>query len=841
MKKEFLKSNVNESEIISFLFDELETMTTDIVIKLDYRARKYETVETRADGVIYVEAIDRMDVFEAHKFYEPEIINKIGLSVGTILSTGEKVTSRMFEDFCLKPYTIPNEYKQLALEEKRVYIINNYVEPNDYYRELNGEPPINESPKNFVYLKYQTDATEEIDITKIPVHEFPRDVLVKMQLSGELDEVIEMHPEKRYLRHLLELKIPYNISRKASNFSILYLNKPKQHELLSDRFVAIYNQTVKYVNEVIYDSSFKINDEYYDAFIGLFILTITIQRFIVNYIKSGIKREFFNKSIIKMYLDSYGIPFYGDISLTYLTRIAKNLNILLLFKSTDQIFTDIFELFGMKDSQIYKYFLLKERKTDANGEPIFVKKEIINDYGEKEIVDDLQSMYDLKFVSIPANTKQLSVDILDKSKYIDYDLVVDDDVLWGGDGDREAYEYEVLKAEFNYIETKYISMTSKYEVSKLGFELCYFFKMIEDLKDEQSNLRIITPLGQHDLFDVFVAMFGLASIQLNFNGEIMDTNTKVLSVLGFNFDKDKEYIDQIIKDINHRDPKSLIIDDRPETFKTKADLLNFYFKNREIHDVIVKNRRNAKTIKEVNAYTKLYRSTLLTKYTNDMYRLKDGTIARTYVDYLEEKDVNLFKLLKETNKDNVVENLDSVLVWLEEYFKTDKFDNIFLNIPTLSLDSIKRFIFYLIDIFKSYTVDLLSMNIIYNMGDKYSEIIKVLDEYQPTSDMGMDNSTIRIKDKNEYPYPFEMMLKTYIEIRDKMDIKDTSFLLGGESELINVYDKYNIQDDIDLNAIPENSCNYIYDDMDLSSGLDLLLKENIKFKDYIYIEEVINK
>ncbi|MEI2422637.1 hypothetical protein V6O07_20335, partial [Arthrospira platensis SPKY2] len=110
----------------------------------------------------------------------------------------------------------------------------------------------------------------------------------------------------------------------------------------------------------------------------------------------------------------------------------------------------------MKDSKIYKYFLLKERKMDKDGNPIFETKEIVDEYGERKVVDDLEKMYELRFVSIPSDTKQLSVDIIDKSNYIDYGLVVEDDVMWGGDGDRKAFLHEVLKSEFNYVETKYI-------------------------------------------------------------------------------------------------------------------------------------------------------------------------------------------------------------------------------------------------------------------------------------------------------------------------------------------------------------------------------------------------
>ncbi|MEI2419061.1 hypothetical protein V6O07_02210, partial [Arthrospira platensis SPKY2] len=86
--KTYIKNNVNNSKIISFIFDELGAMTSNIVVKLDYRARQYETEEMRNKGTEYTEAIDRVDVFESYNFYEGPIIQSIGLGEGTVLSNG---------------------------------------------------------------------------------------------------------------------------------------------------------------------------------------------------------------------------------------------------------------------------------------------------------------------------------------------------------------------------------------------------------------------------------------------------------------------------------------------------------------------------------------------------------------------------------------------------------------------------------------------------------------------------------------------------------------------------------------------------------------------------------
>ena len=825
--------------ITDFLLEELERMTTNLVVKLEYRAKKHETTSSREEGDMYVEAYNRTDIFESYQMFPPEVIRLSGLAPGTPLSSGELVTQKMFENYCTHPHTIPFEYRDVVLNHQRVYVVNNYVEKNTYYRELNGEPPLDENPKEFVYLK---KPIKDVDITK-PIHLMSRKELTKLKVEGTLDYIVSKNKTKRYLAHLLDLKIPYHIARKATNFSILHLTRPIHHEGLSDRFLSLYSQSVAYVKETIYDSAYSVSDEFYDGMIGMFILTITIQRFIVNYFKSGIKREFFNKDIIRMYLDSYGIPFYSDISLTYLTRIAKNLNLLLLYKATDQIFVDIFALFGLKEVSIYKYFLLKQRRLNNEHEPIFAYKEIIDEEGHTKQVEDLKAMYDLKFVSVPADTKQLSVDIINPSNYIDYNLVVEDDYLWGGDGDREEFLEEVLASEFNYIETKYIAMTSKYELAKLGFELCYFFKMIYDLKPKEEHLIVTLPSGRHTLFDTFAALMALSSMNLNFDGNIMETPSKTLQVLGYNFNADKEYIARVIREANLENPEEIIIDNPPETFYNQVELLNLYFKNRTVVRTLLKRKNEAKTIEEYNAYKRIYDATLITTYNTEFYKLKDGTPAKKYVDYLEENDINLYKLVKETNKDTIVENLENLLVGLDEYFKSDKFDNIFLNIPNLSLESVKRFVFYLVDIFKSYTVDLIAMNVLYHMGSKDSEYVKILDVMHPTATMEYSDKVDKDADRREqrpgmwfrdmivYPTPFYVEFKNQLHLNDMLDgITVTEYKLDN----IEFTDKTQIETEI---GNPNNNVSDIceIEKIDILNN-NIEHNNSIKLKDYIFIE-----
>ena len=90
------------------------------------------------------------------------------------------------------------------------------------------------------------------------------------------------------------------------------IKKDRSKQGVSDSFIGIYRAVRSYVLERFYDEAFTQSSPYYDAFIGLFILTITVQRYMITYMEKFINRDFFNKDIIRLLFESYGLPFYKN-------------------------------------------------------------------------------------------------------------------------------------------------------------------------------------------------------------------------------------------------------------------------------------------------------------------------------------------------------------------------------------------------------------------------------------------------------------------------------------------------------------------------------------------------
>ncbi len=716
-----MRADYKQTNMMDFVLNQLKEINETLTVKLEYIASKYETVESKRLGDMYCAAKLHIDDFGTYMTYSEYALEKAGFPQSE------------WEDLQRNRSLIPIDKRNIVLQYHREYIIMNYVEQNEYYREISGLPPLEDTFDDFVYMEYEVDG---VDITK-PIHMMDNHELMLLAITKNISRLIEKHPEKKYLRHVYDGKVPIEVARRTAAYELMYIKRYLQDPGMPSVFVRIYKESRNYVLKRIYDKAYQMNSEYYDAFIGLFILTITCQRFMTQYFNQGINRDFYDKDIIKELFESYGLPYYNEISLTYMRKVAKNLNKLLRFKATDKVFVDIFKLFEIDNIDVTSYFLIKDRKKDQYYNPIFKYKEKKHEDGSTEWVEDVEECYELKFAQVPNDTVNLGQEIINPANHLDYWLVVDHDFLWGDDGDRARFMQEVMSQEFNYIETKYINLTSNYDLMKISFELCYFFRMLMDTVPNQSLLPELSMkyVERATLFDMIVALFAMICKKFDLAGNIIDTTTKNMSIYGFNFDaRMMKRIEMFINEYNEKvdipdkiiDHTKIDIKQPPAKYKDAADVVNTYFDNKDVHEEIISRRYDATTIEEYNLYKRIYDSSMITKYTTDMYRDTKGNLPPTYLEYLRKHNVDLYTVVNETDTENMIDTFDSILYALELYFGSDKFESLFLDIPTLSVDSLRKFVFYLVDIFKSYTVDLTSMNVAYHVDDKRLQNIKVV-------------------------------------------------------------------------------------------------------------------
>ncbi len=764
-------------------------IVSSIVPKLEYIADKYETTKSAENSIVYIDAALARDSYGSYSEFEVSVIQSV------FESEGQNITLELATYYAQNPKVIPQKYRDGILKAQRNYVLDNYIEWNTYYRELNGKPPLVINP--ITKLPQMVDGSVVIDSTecltplsfltldqiksdynyldKIDpdtgieyyneyIYLLPQTTLALMDTDGLISSIIKSNPDKRWLQHLIN-PISYLDSRLARNFDILYVDKIDD-SICYTNFISIYYQVRTYIIECIYDKgSLGIDGPDYDGFIGMLILTLTLQRLMVSYMDVEISRNFFNKELIKMYFKSYNMPFFSDTSIDNLNTICRKLNLMLLYKSTNYIFNEIFDLFDLPNTTVYKYYLFKHQHVDSDGRAIWV--EPITEPApnatdaqvyayENAVYDRLNKMYYLDFVKIPINETSLGTAILDSDNYISYDQVVDSDPLWGNKSNPKGFMNKVLSAKFNYVETKYISMTSLYEFDNIINYSTYLFNAIFNLKEYDNfstTINNYSSYGSFTIFEIIIGLYAGVSSLLNFDGNILNSVTQNMSIMGFNFDSDLD-IQSLIDGLNEYNTlygfswsdsdgevvpgtqysvDSLQITQIGEgdlnisngNFSSASDMWTFFTNQLNTKSYIAQLRANASTIEEWRTFNTIYEAYMTTTRDYELLKNSDGTMPSTWMDYLKTNSPAMYKILKSlTSSTDMSKFVSEILQTLENLFD----ENAIGEIPIGSSQLVKAFVYYLINIFKSYTVDLIGMDAEYMFDNKDLYFAKLIDE-----------------------------------------------------------------------------------------------------------------
>ena len=538
---------------LSSLYSDIEQILKSCIIKYSYNAELYETLETRKYSDEYLDALDEKDTFFVYFDYtEEEYLKAIDSIHPGFVITDE--TYNQIYKWQADPNTVTEEMQQALLKIRRNKVVSNYEEPNNYYRMLNGLPPIEEltdddtNNPNFFYIndklikKYKLEELHlenyGIDPT-LPIHKI-QDTLGNRYITileslGIFDFLRADYPDKTYLNFLGSKRIDIKEARTAKNFQILRITN-EARAITTDAFCDIYERCRTYYMNVIFIPGHRESFAYYDNFIALCIMSMTIQQIFARTITYAIDREFFDDYMVQLLYSVYGLPYESHLPYETQRRIVKNLNVLIQNKATNQVIYDVSHLLGFHKISINKYYLVKERKFDSKGNLIYQMKDVYDDDGNVIGEDyDLGKMYDVYFQKVALNSENIYKAITDKSNYVDYESLTMDDPMWWED---ENLWSEIYEREFNFAETKYLGITISYKLSELVFENIIMLRMVFDMKDSIEEIQIelpkITGTTTVSLFDAVVFMCAMICKKYGIKGEILTDISKILHVIDHN-------------------------------------------------------------------------------------------------------------------------------------------------------------------------------------------------------------------------------------------------------------------------------------------------------------------
>ena len=353
---------MSDNSQVESILNDIRKMVNNVIIKSSYLADEYETASSRREADRYISAYIERDTFNSYREYPSYVLVNAGI---TNLDELKSYTENR--------HNIPNNKRKDVLKAMRKTVIDEYEEMNDYYRELIGKPSINTPEEEYIYLTQEEMEYYEIDEYR-PIHDYPLEILIKLERII-IPELIEKYPERTYLQHMGSKAVNLVRARQAKNFEIIYNDIVLDHVFMQ-AFFETYDFCREYFMSMIYNKQFKARYDLYDNYIGMHIMIMTVQRLIVDTIKMGIDRDFYDLATIKKMFDVYGIPFFDNLPLDYQRTIVKNLNRMIRSKSTDKVLYDIANTLFYERVNINKYYLVKERKFDETGEPITLYKNV---------------------------------------------------------------------------------------------------------------------------------------------------------------------------------------------------------------------------------------------------------------------------------------------------------------------------------------------------------------------------------------------------------------------------------------------------------------------------------
>ena len=695
-------SSLNDSYNLDGLIKDIETMVGTIVIKYSNIAKTYETAEIKSNAEKYIAALEGKNNIYSYGHFDEDVLHKAGFTDDDILHFNSV-------------FDIPKDKIPLCIQLQDLKTIEEYEEENDYYRQYIGLPSL--SDEEFIFAP--DIFYDETGIEFKPVHQFDGNELAVLNSYGFIDQLVEENPDKEYLKFMMN-KIDLVNMRKAKNFTLLYVDNSVTNDFLYEEFTKIYESTREYYMTVAYNSDIANYTPGYDNFIAMEIMVATIQRMFNSTFSFITQRNFYDLKTIKLFYDSYNCPFVEKLPFEYHRILTRNLNYLLQYKSTQKSLSDLFYLLNSERLTLYRYYLIKQQKLDGSNNPLFIYK----DDGQGNQVLDKDAMYNFYFQLVEMNQRNLSKAFNELSLQEKYKTITENDQYWIED---KHLRDKLLDSEFNFVETKYLGISILYEMTEILFEMQYSLNLIIDKKEEVKNFTFEIPklfgTAKFDLFTIVILLQALVCKRQGFKGNILYKPQQIVSIYKLNFKEEMIALrNQLLKDpMVDGEMRTLLAD---LVIDEESDVNRIFENLRRFREILQNKLVYAKTKEEYYLYFDIYKSTLIAEENNTAFALKDGTQAKTYLEYLEEYVPILANYVKDVEKDDIPNAIESIIVILQSLMPD--IDSLFSLNDTNSIliEATLNLIIFL----KSYTTDIASFSINYLFSNPMENHIKYIDE-----------------------------------------------------------------------------------------------------------------
>lgn len=594
--------NKRKTNPLQNLFTDIRKIMEFMEVKDLSRALKNETPESKEKSEMWINAMSCRDTYLTYKsFWDFSMFHEV-------LSN---IRKKDVVYYIQHPYNVPIEFQNHLLERGREKFLASYEELNEYYRMLNGLPPLNTPKSEYIYLT--EPMRNQLHATDDPVHLLSPLIQNSYMSTDEYKTIVKNHPDKEYLRYLGLYKIDIYTARKANDFEIIRYPSSKSdiNPNLLNVFRSLYIDYREYVMSTLYNSNFESMYENYRSFMGLIINSFVLLQIANKSLESIHDRNFLDDTMLHMMLSIYDIP--DNLLMTNEVRRNLTIHILKLVrnKGTDDIYYDLIKILGYQDVIVSKLLLAKGQ--------IFSGDHYHTSFQDGNPIESLKDL-DQSEKHLNVDPYFIQVDLQDKNPYdtitsgnartYDYHEIIDQDPTWW---DLPDVQDIIKNSNYSISESKYIVIEAIIYQMKYLFESIYFTKLIMDNKNPTDHFFIEIPeifgTEKVSIFDIMIFLIAATCINHGMSGEIISEENKLICAAGFNFNIDLDSFTEFVNQTKYVDKNRLMDFMKNLTIQTPADI------NRLYHEVMYPMREwleyniaNASNRYEYIEYESIYRA-----------------------------------------------------------------------------------------------------------------------------------------------------------------------------------------------------------------------------------------
>lgn len=422
-------TTISSNPFLDILMKNLKILAYNCIIKDEYEANRKETTKSFTHSELYIACIENKISLGMFSEAGIAIPDEILYSVFDRNKPAEANIIKLYKNFGNSIEWIPKDievendtensrylqtnYRHQLLIKLKIWFLQTYEEQNEYYRMVCGLPslkswgiPIRDYQAylpNYIQESYHGDF----------IHELDTDIINDLNTLGILDIIRMEYPNEKYLLYLPASLDLYEV-RKKSDLHILWMPSGIVNEEIKKEFESKYNERREYMIKTIYTSAMEIESEYYHATMIIFLLMMTILDMMAELQQHIIKKDILDRRCVEYLFSQKGITYYKNIPYKYQEKLCANLHSLIKYKSSTKDMLTLKSIFGFdEDIEIYRYYLMKIRKYNVNGDFVIEgNKTLISEPNDTlihySIEDDIENYQDVA-ISETANMSEAPV------------------------------------------------------------------------------------------------------------------------------------------------------------------------------------------------------------------------------------------------------------------------------------------------------------------------------------------------------------------------------------------------------------------------------------------------